>query len=1017
MKNEKKKRTLLESYQLYTRIPAAILGITILISITFAALFAVFKSLVFLFLLIFFSLVSFVLYAIYYFEVSRKLKHTIYKQIYETTYDNINKIRNNDTNLISYGDSNIKEVSELEKATNDLKKKLNSSYLILQTPDYSKLDLEYVDKSKNLITFDSFKVNLANIIFVSQSFRNVLIEVYYEFPTIGKLTKKDKARILDLYRDVFSDHEQVLFMFAEDDKSILIYIPVIDSFSEIKEKLGYVLQSSSVTIRDDRGIRHILAKYAVVAYPYSSEEMMLGDLRFAKRQSEPYNLFLPQRYRENINKHLMLNTTMNMNYSSKVLLEINKLDYSSFNNDKNKNLLRSIFTAVCDFLDVDEGGIIAFDHANEKYYSYVTAQRSGLFTENDVPKEFVETLAKATDDDNSYFFSTKRHASGSIKRILDMYGINSGTYFVVKSIDNKRISALVYMFNREKDLHLNTYLREMFYIISVRLENYFDKREISDFAESKSAENENILALSRLYSYHIDDEYGITEISKSMKHKFPHLKVGEKCYKFFFGLEKPCRDCPFKTRQKKYFEDGGKRFESSLVLESRNDRDNAVLIKQIDEKDDVGDLFHPDLLVYSFRALVDLIKNEYAANARGYIVLLCIDNYETIVATKGSEGYAYFIREYARMVKNKLNTDEVYFYNPTTLAIHLPYEGHVNTINKIETLYPISKQNFFSTENFKELKVTYLPIGYPRGYANPDNFIMHISEFYSNPAFERKKDYIYFADYSISRSANKREFMVDVLEKEFSSLNSTSMYLQPIVSIKDEHIFGAEILLRIEDAHRNVFFNAMEISRIAEQEGKTQLVTESIINFVGNMYREYGKNIFKINKFNRIAINIDQTYLRDDSLIAELARLCTENNLPKGFISMEIPEDVIPNNKEKIKHLASELGKYEIMFSCDRYMGQYVDIEELASLGFKEVKVARDIIFALDKDPVKYDAMRTIVNLSKKFGLSVAGVGVENAEQARLLRGLDESIMAQGYYYYKALSRSDLISALISYEK
>ena len=439
--------------------------------------------------------------------------------------------------------------------------------------------------------------------------------------------------------------------------------------------------------------------------------------------------------------------------------------------------------------------------------------------------------------------------------------------------------------------------------------------------------------------------------------------------------------------------------------------------KNISNKDEIGDLFHPDLLVYSHRALVDLIKNEYAEGARGYIVLLCIDNYEQIVASKGSEGYAYFIREYARSVKNRLNTDELYFYNPSTLALHLPFEGHANTINKIETLYPLSKINFYQNEDFKELKITYLPIGYPRGYANPENFLMHISEFYSNPSFERNRDYIYFADYSISRSANKREFMVDVLEKEFSEHNSTSMYLQPIVNLKDDHIYGAEILLRIEDAHRNIFFNALEISKIAEQEGKTQLVTESIINFVGNMYQEYGNNIFKINKFRRVAINIDQTYLGDNSLVDELIKLCSVNNLPKGFVSMEIPEDIIPNNKEKIKRLAEELSKYEIMFSCDRYLGQYIDIEELAGLGFNEVKVARDIVGSIDKDPAKYDAMRKIVEMSHDFGLSVAAVGVENIEEANMLKSLDENIKAQGYYYYKALSRSDLIAALISYEK
>ena len=163
--------------------------------------------------------------------------------------------------------------------------------------------------------------------------------------------------------------------------------------------------------------------------------------------------------------------------------------------------------------------------------------------------------------------------------------------------------------------------------------------------------------------------------------------------------------------------------------------------------------------------------------------------------------------------------------------------------------------------------------------------------------------------------------------------------------------------------------------------------------------------------------NIDETYLGDSKTVDELIKLCEKNDLPKGFVSMEIPEDVIPNNKDKIKYLAEELSKYAITFSCDRYMGQYVDIEELVNLGFNEVKVARDIVFTIDRDPVKFDAMRTIVELSKKFGINVAVVGVENAEQAKMLKALDENILAQGYYFYKPISRTDLISTLIAYEK
>ena len=182
------------------------------------------------------------------------------------------------------------------------------------------------------------------------------------------------------------------------------------------------------------------------------------------------------------------------------------------------------------------------------------------------------------------------------------------------------------------------------------------------------------------------------------------------------------------------------------------------------------------------------------------------------------------------------------------------------------------------------------------------------------------------------------------------------------------------------------------------------------------MYKEYGNNIFKINKFNRIAINIDHTYLDNEELLTKLISLCEENHLPAGFISLEIPEEMIPENKEKIKKLATTLSKYKIMFSCDRYLGQYVSIDELAFLGFKEAKIARDIILKIDTDQLKYDSLKEIASQAKKNGIGLAAVGVENAQQLKLLRDLDEEMMVQGYYLYKPLTRADLITALISYK-
>ena len=1010
-----KKKGLLVTFNHYILVPAFIVAIVLAITIVMTYLYAYSGRLVYIIVLSVTAFLTLAAYIIFYVRLSKKMKSTYYRQLFETTYKNITKIKNNDTNLDSYGDSDIREIQMLDKATNDIKAKLESSFLVLRSPDYSKINLKYVSKDLSLITYQSFKENIASILFVSQSFRNVVVEVYFDLPKDYKIKESDKGRLLDLYRETFKEHSNVLYMFGEDERSLIIYIPVVDSFNEIKEKLNLAVTESSLMVRDERGIQNVLAKYAIVAYPYSNEEMILGDLKYAVSQGKPFNLYLPTRYKNNIDAKLLMNTSMNLNYSSKIIGALSELDYSAKNNERNHVLLREVFDAITNFMDIDDGGIIVYNSLADQYQTYATNSRGFMFN-GAIDKSFVEKLGAAVDDDDVYYFSTIGHAGIALQQPLSMYGIQSGIYYVIKDLDSNNIFAIVYLFNKNKDMPLTTYLRETFFIVSLRIENYFEKREIADYADMKTTENENILALANMFVYHIDDEHNITYLSKNVKKIFPKVKVGDKCYKAMFGTEKACKDCPLATRKKKYFESNNCGFEASMTLSDRKDDNNVLLIKSVKQDEVLGDLYQEDFLTYSYKALFNSLKNEYVSSSRGYVLLLCIDNYLEIIHKLGAEGYNYLIRDYVRSVKNKLNIEDIYYYNPSTLAIHLPSIGHKDIITKIENIYPLSKQVYYDSKDLCKINITYLPVGYPRVYANAEDFMRHVSDFYREK-HERNKDFIYFADYQIERSASKREFMLSTLEKEFSGHNSTSMNLQPMVRVKDRHIVGAEILLRIADEHRNVFFNAQEISRLAEQEKKTGLITESIINFIGHIYKEYGNNIFRINKFNRIAINIDQTYLDDKELLKKLISLCEENNLPAGFVSLEIPEDMIPENKDKIRALATQLEKYKILFSCDRYIGQYTNIDELSYLGFKEIKIARDIILKIDSDQVKYESLKKMVADCKANKIGVSAVGVENETQFQLLKDADEEMFVQGYYLYKPLTRADLITALVSYEQ
>ena len=1017
MSKRKLERGLLAEYRWFIIAPIATITIIIGVAIGLITAYGFEKQRIHLIILAVITGVSVFIYILNYIYFVRRLHHNYYDQMFSITYENIRKIKNNDSNLTLYDrNSTIREIRLLNEATADIKEKLTSAYLVAKDPDYSNLSLEYVDKNKRLITYNSFKSNLQNIIFVSMSFRNIIIEAYFNLPHHFVMSDKDKERLLKLYTDAFKEHQNALFAFSDDNRSLLIYLPVIDSFSEIKERLEILVSNSSLMVRDERGLRNVPAQYALVAYPYSNIDMLLGDLKYAKRQNKPYFLYLPNRFKVDENQKIIPNSSMNLSYMTKALNELSKLDYFSLDNERNIKVLKNALNTISDYLGIDDAGIISLNEMEKKYHLYTHSDRSTLFINKEISPSLIKALDDATDEDQTYYFSSRSHANYCLEREIDLRGITSGVYYVMKSIQTGEIKQIIYFFNRGKDLTLNSYLRETIYMLSLRIAAFFEKKEIADYADKKDDENENILALTNIYLYRVDHEYRILHHSRNMKKIFPKAKVGEYCYKAFFNADKPCRDCPLRTYRSKGFKANEKPYEASSALSDREMPFSTIVIRNVGTEEERDDLFQNDLLVYSYRALVDAIRQEYYAISRGYLLLLRIDNYDSLVSRRGSEAYNFVIRNYTRKIRNKLNIDDIYFYNPTTLALHLPNKGHADVINIIESIYALSKEPNYGEKDFV-LNISYLPLGYPRGYASAEDFLKHCSDFYRSPTNERNKDFIYFADFSIARSANKHDFMVSVLESEFSSKSSTSMNMQPIVRAKDGHIFGAEILLRINDTHRNVFFNAFEISKIAEEENLTHLITESTINFIGNLYKEYGKGIFKTNEFNRMAINIDQTYLKDQTLISNIIKLSEENNLPNDFISLEIPEDIIARNFNGIKELANKLKGYKIMFSCDRYLGEYVTVEQLKELGIDEIKVARDIILKIDKDPTIYQNLTKTVNEAKEKHMRIAAVGVETEQQFRMLKALDEEMMVQGYYFYKPLSRSDFIAALVSYDK
>lgn len=1010
---ESKPRRMFVTFILAVGVPGAILLALFIFLVLFGALYVTSSNRAFLIILIALFVILSALYAVSAVMIINRLYRAFYDGLYRVTKDNLSALSHNYKDIKKYPNYNIEEFNYLNDDIDNLESRFASGYLIATIPNYSNIKLDYISEERRIVTFESFKNELENIIFLSQSYQNVIIDTSFNVDNID-LTKEQENYLISVYEEAFKDYCGRLYVYNPANKTYLIYLPVIDSFSKIKELLGLILRECSLTVRGMSGTSNASIKFSVVCYPYSEINELLTDLRYAKRQGKIINFYLPNRIKTNFeNNYLLISNSMNVNYMNRFTSLIYDLSYNSENVKKDKEKISEVLSSISTFLKIDEAGIILYDQIAKSYEYFIKNSNGNEMNITPYIDDFISVVNDNIDEDRSYYFSKRSHANNSLARHIDLIGISSGFIYLLKN--DEKVLGLIYFVKRKEEFIIDSYIRESLLFVSMRLEHYFVEMNLINDIDLYRSESEYVLSLSDYSLYKIDDDYRLTYYSKDLKTKFKNLDVGEKCHKAFYGLEKPCHDCPITTFKKKALEYRKENYLISLTLNDRKTHNRSLLIERVVNKDENHDLYDKDLLINSYLSLKNNLINSYEISGRGYVLLLAIDDIDLILEKEGSEGTLFVLRAFIKKLKNLLKNDEIYYFNSSTIALLLHGVGHVDVINTCEKIYELSKEHYLEHQTNDTLNITYMALGWPRGYASGEDFLRHTLDFYINGNHERNKDFIYFSDHSIARSASKRIFMISVIEQELTSTNFSSVSLQPIVKAKDKKIFGAEILLRINNVYSNAIFNAEEISRITEQEGKTSLLTESIINFIGAMYKEYGSNIFKINEFNRFCINIDSTYLKDTNLVKGIIKLNDTYNFPNNFLSFEIPEEIIPNHASEIQKMARELSSAHIYFSVDRYTGQYVSVEKIRELGFNEIKLTRDLIGKIDSDSVKFNAVQDIIAQAKENKILVAAVGVENSAQFSILRDLDETMMMQGYHFFKPLSRSDFIAALISH--
>lgn len=974
-------------------------------------------ELLFFILLIVFGILMSGSYVFFSVLTSRKFDALFVKGLYDITLSNFRNITDNENELEPYPSDEYDEFASLNKEVEMLKKELDTSTLISNTVDFSHINFDYFDVEHNVVYLKSFKKNIERVIFASQNYRNLLMELYYDLND-DTLNDQEIDYLLTLMRKYFGHYHNVIYIVNENKKSLFFYFPRIDSISKVREQIEITLKSATISKRTPEGIANLSAHFSVVCYPFSDVYELFPDLDYAKRQGESINFYLPTRL-TSLTENMLLKNSMNLNTMSKMIAPLLKLNLSLENSSKNLEEVEKVIRAIRLYFNLDYAGIISYDEVKDHYYfSYQLQDKKvqPLSPNNFIEKEFVQAMNDAKDEDDSYYFSFRNNANSALGRHLDRVGLESGMFYMLN--DGDLVLGAIYFFNRDKEFHIDSYIQEALVVLCDKIAAILLGERRDEQVRNSMQEIESLLKLSEFATYRISNgDYRLLRTSNTMKDFFSNnVTLGEKCYKVLYGLDKPCHDCPLLTGNKKVSKINEFNYETSLVLENRNSPYHVMTLRNI-HNEESKQRYNPDLLVNSYPSLVEAMSNIYEINGKGYLLLLRIDNLSDLVATNGSEGYLNIIRHFVTSVKKRHNNlENIYYFNNQTLALLFTEYGQVDIISECEKIFAVGQKVLGGQEENAQVRFTYLPIGYPRSYPNAQSVLKQADQFANRGKYEINKDFIYFDDSNYSRSANREEFLLAVIESSFAK-KTFNVMLQPMCDAKSKRIIGAELLLRITDGFTNIAIRPDELVNVAAEHDKIGVISNALLDIIAGMYQQYGGALFNNVGFQRLSLNTDYSFFTDENFFKDIKEYIDNAKLPRNFLSFEIPESDVSNHIKEFPEIARQLNALHIVLVCDQYTGRFVTLEALKEIGFDEVKISRNVVNHIDSDRQRLNDIKTLLNNIKTVGLKASIVGVENIDQYLLLKEIDDTALMQGYYLHRPLEKLALIEAIRSSNK
>lgn len=255
----------------------------------------------------------------------------------------------------------------------------------------------------------------------------------------------------------------------------------------------------------------------------------------------------------------------------------------------------------------------------------------------------------------------------------------------------------------------------------------------------------------------------------------------------------------------------------------------------------------------------------------------------------------------------------------------------------------------------------------------------------------------------------------EILAKEFQAAmdeHQLSLYYQPIVHLKSGLVAGFETLMRWNHPNRGFISPAVFIP-MAERTGliveASRWALKEAIRALKRLESHVGHN-----EHIYMSVNFSPNDLADESFLDEMYNVISASDVRPTQVQLEITGDLLKGQRENSKTILGICQKTGLKIAIDDYgLGDpNVFFKYMDDFPISAVKIDHLVTCDMLKVPEAKELIMAIISEAKKRNITIIAEGVEQKEEALLLRELGCKY-GQGYYFTKPLPERELTTLLL----